>query len=410
MEASLKLHLLAGSSRSAVVMVTAIASKLEFNTEFHKAGDGAHETLRKVNPYGKFPSMEGAEGSLFESTAICRYLARKSNSMYGANVFEQSQVDQWIDLLRTGEFKSEFSYAIYGFPENKYKYDIKNFDADFHLSLKSLQVIDQKLNGKDFLVGDSLTIADITLVCDVASLYRYFMKEKERKQLAHLTAYFEKMIKRPEFKAVFGVIEYPTQQFARLTTKVEKPKKEEKPKEQPKKKEEEPADDGVIEIKAKVYNFPETKFDFFNFKTMFVNATNKQEALDFLWANWDANAFSFWYLKYDKLPSEGKKLFLTNNLMNGFLDRAELCRKHSLGVHGVYGDVPDLEVRGVWMWKGTELLEPLKEHVQFDVYHYTKLDITKAEDKDIITQYWTKMNEEEDKVEGRTVQTLKLFK
>jgi elongation factor 1-gamma len=324
-------------------------------------------------------------------------------------------IDQWLDTIRMDLMPAQkFIYTAFGFPESFLSYDLKNVQRDIHEFIKTLKVVDQKLNSKQFLVGDKLSIADITLVSDLATVYRFFFTAKERNQLPSLTQYFDNLVKLPALRSVLGIIspiEKAIQPIIAKSVVPPKPQvKSEPKKEAPKAKPQEEEEDGVVEEKAKVYLFPETKFDFFAFKTMYVNAVNKQEALDYLWANWDDKAFSFWYLKYDKLPSECQKQFLTNNLMNGFIDRADNCRKYCLGVHGVYGDEPNLEIRGVWMWKGLELLEPLKEHSQFDVYFYSKLDVTKPEDKALITEYWTKMIEESDQVEGRTARTIKFFK
>jgi len=40
----------------------------------------------------------------------------------------------------------------------------------------------------------------------------------------------------------------------------------------------------------------------------------------------------------------------------------EKLRKHSLGVLGVYGDEPSLEIIGVFVWRGTELPQPMVDH------------------------------------------------
>ena len=37
---------------------------------------------------------------------------------------------------------------------------------------------------------------------------------------------------------------------------------------------------------------------------------------------------------------------MTANLVGGFLQRLEHFRKYALGVHGVYGEEPNLEIRG----------------------------------------------------------------
>lgn len=82
---------------------------------------------------------------------------------------------------------------------------------------------------------------------------------------------------------------------------------------------------------------PETKFNLFDFKTLIVNAPNKKDAIQFLWDNFDENGFSFWKITYQKYEGEGEKLFMTNNLANGFLQRLEHFRKYCFGAWGVYG-------------------------------------------------------------------------
>ena len=69
-----------------------------------------------------------------------------------------------------------------------------------------------------------------------------------------------------------------------------------------------------------------------------------------LWDNFEPEAWSFWHLQYDKLEGECEKVYITNNLLTGFVDRAQHCMKYVMGQHGVFGDEPDLHVSGVWMW------------------------------------------------------------
>lgn len=419
MESSnLKLHLFPGNTFGSASYITALLSKLTVDVETHCSSKSSTPELflHTHVQLGKLPALHTAEGNLVECNTICRYFARKSKSLYGSTMFEETLVDQWLDTVAT-EFVPgmQFCSAHMGLNDKAFKYDLKNYLHDYHEFVKSLKVVDAKLNGKKHLVGTSVTIADVVLLSHLNFFFRYVSTDKDRTQVPHLIAYYEAHLQLPEFKAILGRVSYSEKAPAQVITKwvapKQEPKKEEKKAEaKPKKAEAEDDNDGLIEEKAKVYDFPATTFDLFAFKTLYVNATNKQDALDFLWANWDEKAFSFWYLKYDKLPSEGKKLFLTNNLMSGFLDRADHVRKYCLGVHGVYGEEPELEIRGVWLWKGVEMLEPMKEHTQFDVYMYNKLDPKKAEDKALITEYWTKMEEEKDTVEGRLARTIKYFK
>jgi Elongation factor 1 gamma, conserved domain. len=101
--------------------------------------------------------------------------------------------------------------------------------------------------------------------------------------------------------------------------KEEKPaKKEEKPAKKQEEAEEKPA---ATQEKNPLDLLPPSTFNLFDFKTLFVNAKDKKEAMDFFWKNFDPNGYSIWNVLYEKAEGEGKVLFLTSNLMNGFLQR-----------------------------------------------------------------------------------------
>lgn len=118
-------------------------------------------------------------------------------------------------------------------------------------------------------------------------------------------------------------------------------------------------------MKAWSTGLPELKFDFYDFKTEFVNSKDQASVLKNLWTNkWDDAGLSFWFVHYKKYDdSEGAKLHIVNNLLNGFMQRMdEKIRPHSLGVFGVYGDEPNLEQYGCVLWRGSDLPYPMKEH------------------------------------------------
>ena len=52
------------------------------------------------------------------------------------------------------------------------------------------------------------------------------------------------------------------------------------------------------------------------------------------------------------------------------------------------------------MWRGKEIPNEMKEYDNFDYMTIRKLDINKEEDKQLVNDYWTKLNET-DQVEGR---------
>ena len=155
---------------------------------------------------------------------------------------------------------------------------------------------------------------------------------------------------------------------------------------------------------------PPSTFDLFSFKTLFVNAPNKHEAVKFLFDNFDKNGYSMWVIKYQKAEGEGKVLFMTNNLKNSFLQRLDHFRKYAFGVHGVYGEEPNLEISGVWIWRGTEIPTEIKELDSYEYHTFEKLDLSKPEDRQTVEEYWTKLNDDEDSVKGLLARDVKYFK
>lgn len=144
-----------------------------------------------------------------------------------------------------------------------------------------------------------------------------------------------------------------------------------------------------------------------------MNAADKKEALQTLWSQWEDAAMSAYLVHYEKYEGEGQVLHVTNNLLNGFLQRMDdKMRKHALCVLGVYGEEPELEIMGVFIWRGTGVIEPMKEHPQYEYYKQRKLDIKSQADRALVEAFWTVKEEEKLTVDdkARTCQTKKFFK
>lgn len=131
-----------------------------------------------------------------------------------------------------------------------------------------------------------------------------------------------------------------------------------------------------VKVMDNVESLPPSSFDVYNFKTFYVNHPDKKgEAVDEWYKMLDWEGWSFWKFDYDKYAGEGEVLHITNNLMTGFLSRADHVSKISFARHGVFGDEPNLDICGVWLCRGTEIPDGLtKEHPQFEYYKSRKLD------------------------------------
>jgi elongation factor 1-gamma len=166
-------------------------------------------------------------------------------------------------------------------------------------------------------------------------------------------------------------------------------KDEEKGEEKPTKKEKNPLD-----------LLPPSKFNLEDFKRSFLNSKNKQEAIKKFWDDFDPEGYSLWWLEYQNLPEEGKVLFRTSNAKSFFLQKLDSFRRYCFAVHGVYGKEGDYKIRGVWMWRGKDIPNEIKENDYYDFLTIRSLDPKDKDDVELINDFWTKLNET-DKVQGR---------
>jgi len=125
----------------------------------------------------------------------------------------------------------------------------------------------------------------------------------------------------------------------------------------------------------------------------------------------DWEGWSFWKFEYDIYEGEGAKVHMCNNLLNGFLTRAEGSSKHTFGRHVVLGDEPALQIFGVWLVRGKdEVPDSLtKDHPSFEYYRSKKLDHKNKKDDKLIRAYWG--GKEGDVIDGKLkARTLKWHK
>ena len=117
----------------------------------------------KLSPTGKVPVLETPQGTIFESNAIARYVARLRSDadLYGRTFYESAVVDSWIDFC-AHELElpcTLWVYPIIGYmPFNGAAYG----KAKAHVAA-ALKTLDAHLLDKTYIVGESVTLADITI-------------------------------------------------------------------------------------------------------------------------------------------------------------------------------------------------------------------------------------------------------
>ena len=84
---SVKLHCPIGNYRGTMILVAAELAGLPVEHQHVEYTDLKTPEFLKLNPIGKVPVLETAEGPLYESHSILRHIARTTGKLYGANAY-----------------------------------------------------------------------------------------------------------------------------------------------------------------------------------------------------------------------------------------------------------------------------------------------------------------------------------
>ena len=365
--------------------------------------DADLEDTKKRNTYAQktptttLPFLETKNGNISESISIEIFLAKKYKpEILGSNTFEHAKINQWIEFANCEiqNCAKELIYPIFKGkkPENKGN---ENDDKKFKKYLSLLEKEFKK--GNKFIMGNKLTLADIVLFRYLRFFFMFYLTEKIRNSLCpKLTLWFENIMNTQEAIEAYGRTLLCKKQLKPLDIKIEKNKNKNEPKKEIKK--ENPLD-----------FLPPSKFDLDNFKKEFCENSNKKEVMEKFWKDFDPKGYSLWLIEYQNLESEGKKLFRMKNSKNFFLERFDDdFKRYSFGVHGVYGNNNEFKVKGLWMWRGEDIPEEIKENEYFNYLNIKKLDCKNDKDKKLVEEYWTKCNKG-DKVDERKVEEISYF-
>lgn len=143
------------------------------------------------------------EGSavLTGANAVAWYLASQSKKV-GKDEKQQSQVWQWLSFAdnEVTPVACAVVFPLLG---------VMGMDKKLQQSsraelLRVLKVLNQALEPKTFLVGESITLADMAVACAVLLPFKYALEPQDRKNLTNLTRWFTTCVNQPQFVKVLG--------------------------------------------------------------------------------------------------------------------------------------------------------------------------------------------------------------
>jgi glutathione S-transferase len=159
------------------------------------AGEHKHPDFLRLNPAGKVPVLVDGDTIIPESAAIVLYLAEKyhEKGLLPASLELRAQVYRWtmfaVTELEQPLWRISKHTALY--PEDK------RLPADIALAreefLAMAAVLDTYLDGRRFIVGDEVTVADCVTAYVVDWANEFHLLDDFRQ----LRAYLERMYARP---------------------------------------------------------------------------------------------------------------------------------------------------------------------------------------------------------------------
>ena len=184
--------------------------------DFNKDDQKTPEFL-SLNPNGKIPAILDPDGpggkplGLFESGAILQYLAEKTGKLQPADAARRWQTIQWVHFQMGGigpmfgQVGFFHKFAGKDFPDKR---PLERYVAE---SRRLLGVLENHLNGRQWVMDDEYTIADISMLGWVRNLIGFYGARDlvEFDRFGHVQAWLERGLARPAVERGLNIPKRP---------------------------------------------------------------------------------------------------------------------------------------------------------------------------------------------------------
>ncbi|HEY1710524.1 MAG TPA: glutathione S-transferase N-terminal domain-containing protein [Rhizomicrobium sp.] len=187
------------------IMLEEIALPYEPHIVNIMANESATPEFLSLNPNGKIPAIIDPDGpggkpiGLFESGAILLYLAEKTGKLLPSDPARRYETIEWVffQMASVGPMFGQLGFF--------HKFAGKDFDdkrpRDRYRaeSKRLLGVLEARLDGRQWLMDDDYTIADVSMLGWVRNLIGFYGASEivEYEKLKHVPAWLERGLARP---------------------------------------------------------------------------------------------------------------------------------------------------------------------------------------------------------------------
>jgi glutathione S-transferase len=165
-----------------LIMLEELAVPYEIVLIDYKGGEQKGAEYRKIHPHGQLPALRDGRFTMFESAAICAYLADK---------FPDKRMAPALGTVERGMYYQWMFYAMA---------TLEGFALDRERIKECFLVLDRVIDGHEFIVGNKITAADVMIGSGVIYLEA---RHHLLNDFPALDAYAKRMLARPSFQRAF---------------------------------------------------------------------------------------------------------------------------------------------------------------------------------------------------------------
>jgi glutathione S-transferase len=155
-----------------------------------------------LNPNGQVPMLQDGDFALWESNVIVRYLCKRASSpLYPADLQQQFDAERWMDWQQTTLNRASGPAFVQWIRTAAEQRDPQLIGASVSATEPLFDLLDQRLSRHDFLCGDTPSMADIPIACEV---HRWWGLPQPRPAWPHLERWYARWLDHPASRGVLN--------------------------------------------------------------------------------------------------------------------------------------------------------------------------------------------------------------
>lgn len=202
---TIKLHCFGESGHSYKVALSMQLAGLDWEPVFIDFFNGANRTpeFLSLNPMGEAPVFVDGDLTISQSAVILDHISEKTGKFGGSTPEERREIMRWLhwDNHKLSGVSGMTRFLMNFLPEDKRPKEVIAFNLG-RLKI-AYKILNAHLEGRDWVVGDSLTNADLTCCA-----YMFYPEPYgfDRKAWPNIDAWLDRIASMPNWKHPYDLM------------------------------------------------------------------------------------------------------------------------------------------------------------------------------------------------------------